>query len=85
MSNTSELHDVLYEVWSREFRTGVITEQMSSQCISNLCCRLHGAMTEEMHRIMRVVDIVPTDMEIVLGSRTCLHALRRAGIFTEEE
>ncbi len=84
MSNISEHQNALYEVWSREFRTGTITENMSSQCISNMRSLLHTAMTEEMQRITRVVDIVPLDVDIVLDSRTCLRALRRARIFTEK-
>ena len=84
MSNICELQRALYEVWSREFRTGVITEQMPSQCITHLSSRVHGALTDEMQRITRVVHIVPTDVEIVLDSRTCLRALQRAGIFTVE-
>lgn len=83
MSNTSELQRALYEVWSREFRSGAITERMPSQCISDLCGRLREAMSEEVQRITRVVDIVPADVDIVLDSRTCLRALQRAGIFTE--
>lgn len=45
---------------------------------------LRKAMTEEMQRITRVVDIVPVDVDVVLDSRTCLRALRRTGIFTEK-
>lgn len=84
MSNTSEHQNALYEVWSREFRTGTITENMSSQCISHMSSLLRKAMTEEMQRITRVVDIVPVDVDVVLDSRTCLRALRRTGIFTEK-
>lgn len=84
MSNTSELQHALYGVWSREFRTGNITNRMSSQCITHMSSLLRMAMSEEMQRITRVVDIVPVDVDIVLDSRTCLRALRRAGIFTEE-
>lgn len=83
MSNTSELQRVLYEVWSREFRTGAIMERMSSQCISSLSFRLREAMSEEMKRITRVVDIVPVDVDLVLDSRACIRALRRVGIFTD--
>lgn len=82
MSNTPEHQNALYEVWSRELRTGTITDDMSSQCISNMRSLLRKAMAEEMQRIARVVDIVPVDVDVVLDSRTCLHALRRMGIFT---
>jgi len=82
MSKISESMSVLYDLWSCEFRTGVITEQMSPQYISHLSCRLREAMSEEVIRITRVVNIVPVDVDLILDSRTCLRALRRAGIFT---
>ncbi len=84
MSNTSELKRALYEVWSREFRTWDITERVPVQCVSRMSRRLHKALSEEVQRITRVVAIVPTDVDIILDSRACLRALRRAGIFNDK-
>lgn len=84
MSNTSENQRVLYEVWSREFRVRAITERVPVQCVSCLSRRIHTAMSEEVQRITRVVSIVPIDVDIILDSRACLRALRRAEIFNGE-
>lgn len=85
MSNTSELQRALYQLWSREFRTGTITERMSSQFVTHMSSLVTRAMSEEMQRIARVIDIVPANVDIVIDSRNCLRALRRIGIFTEDE
>jgi hypothetical protein len=83
MSNTTELQQTLFEVWSHEYRTGGVTERVPVRFVSRMSRRLHTAMSEELQRITRVVSIVPTDVDIILDSRACIRALRRAGIFND--
>ena len=74
----------LYEMWSHEFRTGIVTEKLCPQFVSRLNYRLEETLTEEIQRITRVVDIVPIDVDIVLDPRTCIRAMWRAGIIVQK-
>ena len=84
MTNMNDTPLALYEIWSCEFRSGTTAEYLSPQFVSRLHHRLQGALTEEVQRITRVVNIVPIEVDIVIDPRTCLRALRRMGLILGE-